>query len=128
MGKNPTAKSTRRRKAEKKLSRLHKPEEMSLEDWQIGLRRQFGRDQEFKLHELDARHPVFADFQIVNPQSKSTYRVAIRGDHPGDNFCSCPDFATNTLGTCKHIEFTLAKVRRGKNATTALCNGFSSVP
>jgi superfamily II DNA or RNA helicase len=118
------AKSTRRRKAEKKLSRLHKPEEMSLEDWQIGLRRQFGRDQKFKLHKLDARHPVFADFQVVNPQSKSAYRVAIRGAHPGDNFCSCPDFATNALGTCKHIEFTLAKVRRQKSGTAALRAGF----
>ena len=36
--------------------------------------------------------------------------MAIRGDGPGINYCSCPDFAVNTLGTCKHIEFTLARL------------------
>ena len=39
----------------------------------------------------------------------------IRGARPGDNFCSCPDFATNTLGTCKHIEFTLARLERKRD-------------
>src|SRR6185437_15682793 len=32
-----------------KLSRLHKPAGMSLEDWQIELRRQFGREQNYLL-------------------------------------------------------------------------------
>jgi hypothetical protein len=41
-----------------------------------------------------------------------------------DNFCSCPDFASNTLGTCKHIEFTLAKLRRKAGVTAALREGF----
>ena len=30
----------------------------------------------------------------------------------GGNFCSCPDYATSELGTCKHIEFTLARLLR----------------
>src|SRR2546426_5398643 len=33
----------------KKLSRLHRPEGMSLEAWQTTLRRQFGREQRFLL-------------------------------------------------------------------------------
>jgi len=40
------------------------------------------------------------------------YRVALRGWQPGESYCSCPDFRTNTLGTCKHILFALARVRR----------------
>lgn len=101
-----------RRKGKKpRLSPLHKPVEMSLEQWQIELRRQFGRKQKFKLKNL-GEQAVFSDFQIFNPKSKSTYRLVIRGGLPGDNFCSCPDFTTNTLGTCKHIEYTLAKLRR----------------
>jgi SNF2 family DNA or RNA helicase len=96
---------------------------MSLEAWQIELRRQFGREQKFKLENLGS-HAVFSDFQIANPLSKSVYRVAIRGVGLGDNFCSCPDFATNTLGTCKHIEFTVAKLRRQKGAGDALRAGF----
>jgi len=106
----PAPKKNRRREPAK-LSRLHKPENLSLEAWQIELRRQFGREQKFKLKNL-GEHPVFSDFQVANPQSKSIYRVAIRGAGLGDNFCSCPDFTTNTLGTCKHIEFTVAKLLR----------------
>src|SRR5947209_3892636 len=41
-------KSGKKRKAAK-LARLHKPEGMSLEDWQVDLRRQFGREQSFRL-------------------------------------------------------------------------------
>ncbi len=107
----------------KKLSRVHKPADMSIEAWQIELRRQFGREQAFKLENL-GDEPVFSDFQVTNPQSKSTYRVAIRGDALGDNFCSCPDFTTNTLGTCKHIEFTLAKLTKRKDTAAKLRAGF----
>jgi superfamily II DNA or RNA helicase len=96
---------------------------MSLEDWQIGLRRQFGRDQQFDIVNV-GDHPFFSEFEITNPQSKNSYRVAIRGQQPGDNFCSCPDFATNALGTCKHIEFTLAYLERKRGGKSALRDGF----
>jgi superfamily II DNA or RNA helicase len=49
----------------------------------------------------------------------------IRGDAPGKNFCSCPDFATNTLGTCKHVEFTLGRLERARGASRALARGFT---
>src|SRR5205823_3339241 len=84
-----------------RLSRLHRPEEMGLEQWQIALRRQFGREQNFRLENI-GEGAVFSEFRVTNPASKSTYKVAIRGTLPGDNFCGCPDFATNALGTCKH--------------------------
>jgi len=29
-----------------------------------------------------------------------------------ENYCSCPDFAVNTLGTCKHIEAMLMRLRQ----------------
>jgi superfamily II DNA or RNA helicase len=106
-----------------KLSRLHKPENLSLEDWQRELRRQFGRDQAFGIKN-QGDHDFFSEFQITNPESKSTYRVIIRGPRSGDNFCSCGDFATNTLGTCKHIEFTLASLERKRGGKAALEAGF----
>jgi hypothetical protein len=59
------------------------------------------------------------------PGSGTHYRVAIRGQAPGQNFCSCPDFATNDLGTCKHIEFTLAKLQAKRGGKAALKNGFA---
>ncbi|HBI45741.1 MAG TPA: helicase SNF2 [Planctomycetales bacterium] len=118
-----TRKASSRAGKTPKLSRLRKPDDMSLEAWQMALRREFGVKQKFKLTSL-GDHPIFSDFQVVNPQSKGVYRVAIRGERPGDNFCTCPDFATNSLGTCKHIEFTLAKLRRKPGGKTALRDGF----
>jgi len=38
--------------------------------------------------------------------------VAMRGPSVFENFCSCADFAVNTLGTCKHIEALLLRLRR----------------
>ena len=82
--------------ATRKLSRLHKPPDMSLEAWQRELRRQFGREQAFTLTNAGTES-VFSDFHVSNPRSGSTHRVAICGPRPGDNYCSCPDFATNAL-------------------------------
>src|SRR5215472_6452729 len=87
---------------ESKLSRTHAPVDLSPVEWQRGLRRQFGREQAFGLENLSSE-PFFSEFRISNPASKSSYRVAIRGMGLGVNFCSCPDYATNDLGTCKHI-------------------------
>jgi superfamily II DNA or RNA helicase len=54
---------------------------------------------------------LFGDYQ-VRSASKKVYRVALRGPGLFDNYCSCPDFAVNTLGTCKHIEALLLRLRR----------------
>jgi superfamily II DNA or RNA helicase len=43
---------------------------------------------------------------------------------PGGNFCSCPDYATNELGTCKHLEFTLARLTKKRGAATAFARGY----
>ena len=55
-------------------------------------------------------HPIFSEFILTNPQSQKTYKIAIRGNKPGDNYCSCADFRINDLGTCKHIAFTLSRL------------------
>jgi SWIM zinc finger len=36
----------------------------------------------------------------------------MRGPSLFENFCSCADFAVNTLGTCKHIEALLLRLHR----------------
>lgn len=59
---------------------------------------------------------VYGDYQ-VRSSSKKTYRIALRGPGLFENYCSCPDFAVNTLGTCKHIEALLLRLgrRHGKS-------------
>ncbi len=118
---NPKRKKTA--SAKKKVSRLRKPEDMSLEDWQIELRRQFGREQKFKLKNTGAE-PLFSEYEVTNPQSGRSYRLAIRGSALGENYCSCPDYAVNTLGTCKHIEFALDRLGRKSGAKAALALGY----
>jgi superfamily II DNA or RNA helicase len=108
---------------ESKLSRTHAPADLSPLDWQRGLRRQFGREQAFGLENLSSE-PFFSEFRVSNPVSKASYRVAIRGLGPGGNFCSCPDYATSELGTCKHIEFTLARLEKKRGAKTAFARGY----
>src|SRR5580692_5710973 len=108
---------------EPKLSRTHAPADLSPVDWQRGLRRQFGREQAFELENLSSE-PFFSEFRVSNPVSKSSYRVAIRGRGPGGNFCSCPDYATSELGTCKHLEFTLARLEKKRGAKMAFARGY----
>ncbi len=111
---------------EPKLSRTRAPADLSPVEWQRGLRRQFGREQAFGLENLTGE-PIFSEFRVSNPAAKSSYRVAIRGMGPGDNFCSCPDYATNELGTCKHIEFTLARLENRRGAKAAFARGYQPV-
>jgi hypothetical protein len=40
------------------------------------------------------------------------YRVGIRSVGERVNHCTCPDFATNRLGTCKHVEAVLLRLRK----------------
>ncbi len=115
--------TNRKKRKPAKLSRLNKPDGMSLEDWQIELRRQFGREQDYRLKNVGDQ-AVFSEFEVVNPQSRNAYRVRIRGPRLNDNHCSCPDFATNTLGTCKHIEFVLASLERKRGGAAILRAGF----
>src|ERR1700746_2895061 len=111
------------RTPEPNLSRTHAPSDLSTVAWQSGLRRQFGRQQAFGLENLTGE-PFFSEFRVSNPVSKSSYRVAIRGLGPGGNFCLCPDYATSELGTCKHIEFTLARLEKKRGAKAAFARGY----
>jgi len=126
----PKAKVKTKRKpqpAQPRLSHRRKPAAMPADEWQRALRRQYGREQCFELQNLgDAKQaPVFSDFRVGNADSGGHYRVTIRGTANGDNLCTCADFATNDLGTCKHIEFTLARLAARRGGKAALARGFS---
>ncbi len=123
MQKKPRAPRKKLTKNEPKLSRLHAPPDLPAELWQRTLRAQFGREQNFTF-ENQGTEPLFSEFRVVNPASGGRYRVAIRGLRPGENFCSCLDFSTNDLGTCKHVEFMLAKLQRKRGARAAFAAGF----
>lgn len=114
---------------EPRLSRQRKPAQMPVADWQRTLRRQFARDQGFELVNLsrDKPAPIFSDYSVFNPGSGGRYRVSIRGTAAGDNLCTCLDYATNELGTCKHIEIALVRLMARRGAKAALQRGYAPV-
>lgn len=67
--------------------------------------------EKFRLQSADPQSP-WTDYTITSGLSGKTYRVALRGAERGQSYCSCPDFRTNTLGTCKHILYTLQRVAK----------------
>ena len=81
---------------------------------QISERRERAKSAIAKILSRPAGQPL-GDYRIESASGK-TYRVAMRGTGLFENFCSCPDFAVNTLGTCKHIEALLLRLsqRHGK--------------
>ena len=97
----------------KRVPYARKPRDMSLDQWQAGLRKQFASEQNFKITNL-GNHPVYSDFEVYNPETDKTYKVSIRDNISSFNYCSCPDFKINTLGTCKHVEYVLLKLLRYK--------------
>jgi superfamily II DNA or RNA helicase len=54
----------------------------------------------------------WTDYTVTSALSGKSYRVALRGVERGMSYCSCPDFRSNTLGTCKHVLHVIHKSRR----------------
>ena len=98
-----TPKNTKRKKKKKVISHIVKPEKMSLEEWQIKLRKQVTDIEHFNISCVD--DDLFPGEYIVrNPEKNNEYKVVYRGANSEWNYCSCMDFKTSRLGTCKHIE------------------------
>src|SRR5437868_13001317 len=99
-------KSTKRKIPKQRVPHSRKPEGMSDFLWQSALRKQIAEDEKFTIKKTgDAL--VFTDYSVHNISSKNNYKVALRSADNSLNFCTCPDFKTNQLGTCKHIEAVL---------------------
>ncbi len=92
-----------------------KPDEMSSFEWQSALRRQIAEDEKFTIKKT-GDGLVYTNYNVYSDKSKNSYKVALRSADNSQNYCSCPDYKTNQLGTCKHIEAVLLFV----NARSAL--------
>ena len=118
-----------------RVSYHRRPENMQLDLWQLGLRKQFGEENDFHITNTGA-HPVCSDFIVWNPATLNHYLVGIRAALPKKglppentltrrgNFCTCQDFKTNRLGLCKHISATLHQLHKLRGAKKALAAGF----
>lgn len=46
----------------------------------------------------------------VRTAAGRTYEITLRDFQSGSGYCSCPDFRTNRLGTCKHLMFARREI------------------
>jgi superfamily II DNA or RNA helicase len=72
---------------------------------QIERRRQRGLEDLAKIVNR-GQHPVYSNFAVTSITDR-TYAVQIRSLTERINTCTCPDYRTSTIGTCKHIEGVL---------------------
>ena len=82
-------KSTKKKKAEvsKKIPYYRKPQNLTLDQWQIGLRKQFGQDNEFVISNI-GQEKIYSDFYVTNNATNNSYKVAIRSADDSQNFCA----------------------------------------
>jgi hypothetical protein len=86
---------------------------------EIARRRWRGRTEVGPIEPLERDRPHFGSFR-VRSAGGSLYDVEIRSLDQPLNSCGCADHRVNGLGTCKHVEGVLARLRqRGARAFTA---------
>lgn len=127
-----TATKPKRTKAKKRnykpnplLSNTRKPADMAIEEWQTILRRQIAEKTDFKITNT-GEGLVYSDYHVYNTTTKNNYKVALRSTDNSLNYCSCYDFKTNQIGTCKHIEAVLMYVRKRPALRKALKQPYST--
>ena len=98
-----TKKVTKKKKKKVVISHIVKPEKMSLEEWQVKLRQQVSKTEHFVIISVD-EELCPGEYIVRNPEKHNEYKVVYRGANSEWNYCSCMDFKTSRLGTCKHIE------------------------
>ena len=105
--KGTTKSKTRKSKSQAvripKISWVVKPDGMEIKEWQRALRKQIAVEETMAVSAVDEKN-LPGEYEVKNPQTKQTYKVVYRGEDSPWNYCSCLDFKTNHLCTCKHIE------------------------
>lgn len=86
-----------------RLSNIQKPEGYTLEQWQLALRRQQAQKDPLPVEEPDPEQDPGL-YLVHNPATRNRYEVRYFGQGHPLNSCSCMDFRTSRLGSCKHIE------------------------
>ena len=74
-------------------------------------RRKRAEEESMRIRSLDSATP-WTDYVLTSYNTGKSYRVALRGTEPHQSYCSCPDYRTNGLGTCKHIMHVTSKARK----------------
>lgn len=125
-----TKKTKGRRKRAKvvmpKINNMQKPAGMKLEEWQVALRKLQAEKETFAIRMVDEQYAP-GEFRVANAATRNEYKVVYRGKDSLWNYCSCYDFKTSQLGTCKHMEAVKLWVRKKRKKVQVAEPDYSSV-
>ncbi|RLD74235.1 MAG: hypothetical protein DRJ10_17055, partial [Bacteroidetes bacterium] len=70
------------------------------------------RDEKAKKAEyrMDLAENIYGEHILYNEKSVE-YKITFYNFQKEHGYCSCPDYATNKLGTCKHLMFAFKHVK-----------------
>ena len=85
---------------------------LTTDDDEIRLRQTRAAAEPSDIRPLDKGDVYYGAFAVRAKTTLNPYRVEIRSLDARENSCTCPDFRVNGLGTCKHVEAVLARLRR----------------
>ena len=130
-----TATSRKKTVPAPRISNIVKPRDMSLSGWQVALRQQAAMKENFGIVEVDTEHSP-GEYRVISPATQGRYQVCYYGEEHELNACSCMDFRTSRLGTCKHLEAVKSwiserksrKIHRPDRALTMLYMDYSEEP
>ncbi len=109
-----------KRKTKKNVSHP-KPLGWNTSDEQEIARRMNRAEQEsFQISAEGGGDAVFTDW-VVSREGGGSYKIELRSLYAAINSCDCKDSQVNGLGTCKHIEAVLLKLR--KRTKRAIAHG-----
>ena len=109
-----------------KMNNVVKPQSMTLEEWQVALRQQQAEKEVFAISVVDEQHCP-GEYRVRNASTRNEYKVVYRGKDSVWNYCSCMDFKTSQLGTCKHLEAVKLWVRKKRKKIHGEPPAYSSV-
>ncbi|MEA3332094.1 MAG: DEAD/DEAH box helicase [Pseudomonadota bacterium] len=66
---------------------------------------------EKEFFKLKLGETVYGTHQVINAADR-VYQVTVRDFDKNLGYCSCPDFRINKLGTCKHLLFATARIKK----------------
>ena len=69
-----------------------------------------GASELFEIRRRLGGQGIRGEYEVASPSSRA-YLVTLRALDLAHNGCTCPDFATNLIGTCKHVEAVLHHLR-----------------
>lgn len=116
-------KSKKKRNIPKQRARL--PGWFTSDADEIDRRRLRGADATIGIDSQTTDDEFFGRY-LASSDSGRTYTVEIRSLTDAINSCNCPDHHINGLGTCKHIEATLHRLRHRRKRAFQMAAGKGS--